>query len=128
MGCVRPGCPAPDLGWVWLQDVCVVLELRDATLLVPNLRKMSAVLGAIPRLEAFVAQVSGTLWTDRSARVWQMLLTCRQPAAAAAAMTHLCQELELNECRCSLAERVMTRLKQCKGMCMWQTLPLFSAA
>jgi hypothetical protein len=40
-----------------LQDVCVVLELRDATLLVPNLRKMAAVLAAIPKLEAFVAQV-----------------------------------------------------------------------
>jgi hypothetical protein len=35
----------------------VVLELRDATLLVPNLRKMAAVLAAIPKLEAFVAQV-----------------------------------------------------------------------
>lgn len=39
------------------QDVCVVLELRDATLLVSSLRKMAAVVAAIPRLEAFVAQV-----------------------------------------------------------------------
>lgn len=40
-----------------VQDVCVVLQLRDATLLVPSLRKMAAVVGAIPRMQAFVAQV-----------------------------------------------------------------------
>lgn len=42
---------------VHTQDVCVVLELRDATMLMPNLRKMAAVVAAIPKLEAFVAQV-----------------------------------------------------------------------
>lgn len=39
------------------QDVCVVLELRDATMLVPNLRKIAAVMAAVPKLDAFVAQV-----------------------------------------------------------------------
>jgi hypothetical protein len=38
--------------------MCIVLELRDATLLVPNLKKVAAVAAAIPSVEAFVAQVS----------------------------------------------------------------------
>jgi hypothetical protein len=41
-----------------LQDMCIVLELRDATLLVPSLKKVAAVAAAIPSVEAFVAQVN----------------------------------------------------------------------
>lgn len=52
-----------------MQDVCVVLELRDATLLLPNLRKMAAVLAAIPKLEAFVAQVRQLMFSARSGGV-----------------------------------------------------------
>jgi len=40
-----------------LQDMCIVLELRDATLLVASLKKVAAVASAIPSVEAFVAQV-----------------------------------------------------------------------
>jgi hypothetical protein len=53
-----------------LQDVCVVLELRDATLLVPNMRKMAAVLAAIPKLEAFVAQVRMNEWMNELLIKW----------------------------------------------------------
>lgn len=47
----------------------MVLELRDATLLLPNLRKMAAVLAAIPKLEAFVAQVRQLMFSARSGGV-----------------------------------------------------------
>jgi hypothetical protein len=40
-----------------LQDMCIVLDLRDATLLVPSLKKIAAVAAAIPSVELFVAQV-----------------------------------------------------------------------
>lgn len=43
----------------WSQDMCVVLELRDPTLLVPSLKKVAAVAAAIPSVETFVAQVRG---------------------------------------------------------------------
>jgi hypothetical protein len=55
----------------------VLLELRDATLLVPNLSKMTAVMAAIPRLETFVAQVGGAPLIGSSAvRVQRMPLIC----------------------------------------------------
>lgn len=41
-----------------LQDACVALELSDATVLVPTVRKVLTVVSAIPKLEVFVAQVS----------------------------------------------------------------------
>lgn len=40
-----------------MQDMCIVLDLRDATLLVPSLKKIAAVAAAIPSVELFVAQV-----------------------------------------------------------------------
>lgn len=40
-----------------LQDMCIVLELGDATLLVPSLKKVAAVTAGIPSLQAFVTQV-----------------------------------------------------------------------
>jgi hypothetical protein len=49
-----------------LQDMCIVLELRDATLLVPSLKKVAAVAAAIPSVEAFVAQVNLQLLTHTS--------------------------------------------------------------
>jgi hypothetical protein len=51
-------CPIAAAGAA-VQDMCIVLELRDPTLLVPSLKKVAAVAAAIPSVETFVAQVGG---------------------------------------------------------------------
>lgn len=49
--------PNPLLGT--LQDVCIELDAEDATLLPGAARKLLRVVGAVPRMEAFIGQVKG---------------------------------------------------------------------
>jgi hypothetical protein len=40
-----------------LQDVCIELDVGDATTLVTAVRKLMRVVSAVPRMEAFIAEV-----------------------------------------------------------------------
>eukprot|EP00775_Hariotina_reticulata_P013264 gene13264-13394_t len=80
-----------------VQDVCVVLELKDATLLVPNLRKMSAVMGAIPRLEAFVAQVCELCFRQGLMYVPEELVQDLNPGAVPKVLQHWINLLQQGE-------------------------------
>jgi hypothetical protein len=74
-----------------------VLELRDATLLVPSLKKVAAVAAAIPSVEAFVAQVShmksaaaaaAAQLGPRSACICAAARSCSAARAAAGQSSH----------------------------------------
>ncbi len=49
--------PVPTPPPTWPQDVCIELDLRDATTLPAAIRKTLRVVSAVPRMEAFIGAV-----------------------------------------------------------------------